>query len=477
MTDTTTHPGATLERLGPDAIRSLADGLRGDLVTPDDDSYDEARRVWNGLVNEYPALIARCAGVADVMTAVEFAREHDIRLSIKSGGHHETGSAIVQSGLVIDLGEMNSVQVDPVERTARVEPGVSAGDLHHETQQFGLAAPTGSADDIGIGGSTLSGGLGWLRRKHGLGIDALRSIDVVTAEGDLRRASRERNEDLFWGLRGAGGNFGVATAFEFDLYPVGPEVMALGVFYPAEEGRTVLRGFHEFVTDAPEELSALVLSGHVPSLPMIPPEVQGREAIGLMGCYAGSIDEGEAVVAHLRELADSLVDLSGPMPFLALHELGSAMFPDGRNYCWRSAFVEELTEDLQEAVLEYGERAPSELCSVSVWPIDGRVQDVATDSTAFPWRDSNYMLTVEANWEGTDSTTYIEWARETDATFRELGATGAYAGFPGLDGGDEDLARMVYGENYERIAALKSEYDPSNLFRETSNVPPADDQV
>ena len=473
MTGSSIHPGATLERLGQEAIRTLAEGLRGALVTPDDDSYDDARRVWNGLMNDYPALIARCAGAADVMTAVEFAREHDIRLSIKSGGHHETGSAIVQSGLVIDLAEMNSVQVDPTEQTARVEPGVRAGELHHETQQFGLAAPTGSANDIAIGGSALSGGIGWLRRKHGLGIDALRSIDVITADADLVRASRERNEDLFWGLCGAGGNFGVATAFEFDLFPVGPEVMALAVFYPAEDSRKVLSTFREFMSEAPEELSALVLSGHVPSLPMIPPEAQGQDAIGLMGCYAGSMDEGEKVVAPLRDLAEPLVDLSGPMPFLALHELGSAMFPEGRNYCWRSAFVEELTDDLQEAVIAHGERAPSELCSVSVWPLDGRVQEVDTDSTAFPWRDSNYMLTVEANWEGTDSTTYIEWARKTDAAFRELGATGAYAGFPGLDDGDEEMARMVYGENYERIADLKSEYDPTNLFTETSNVPPA----
>jgi FAD/FMN-containing dehydrogenase len=481
------RPEETLEAVG-ESLDPFADRLRGDLVGPDDEAYDATRTVWNGLVDAYPAVVVRCAGAADVAEAVTFAREHDLSLSVHSAGHHEAGTAVAGE-LVVDVSGLDSVQVDPASRTVRVEPGARAGDLHHETSRLGLAAPTGSADAIGIGGSTLGGGIGWIRRAHGLGIDALRSVEVVTADGQLRHASPEHDPDLFWGIRGAGGNFGVVTALEFDLFPVGPEVMTLGVFYPGDRTREVVDAHREVMADAPEALTTILVRGHVPPLPMVPDHARGADAVGILGCCVGDVETGREVVAPLRDVAEPVVDLSGPMPYPALHGLGSQLYPDGRNYCWRSSFAPELTDDLIDVVVEAGETLPSPLSAVSVWPLGGAMSEPAPDDTAFRWRDHDYLLVAEANWEGDDDGTngtgesgepddtddaHVAWARETDARFRERGAEGAYAGLPGLGDTDEDVGRLVYGDNYGRLARLKREYDPENLFARTTNVPPAD---
>lgn len=458
-----------------EAVRSFEECLRGDLVLPEAAEYDETRQVWNGLVDKHPAMIVRCANTADVSEAMAFAREYDLRLSVRGGGHHESGSAIAENGLVVDCSGMDHIGVDPDAQTVRVGPGVRAGELHAETQQFGLAAPTGSADDIGIAGSTLDGGIGWLRRKHGLGIDALRSVEIVTADGAVRTASPEQNPGLFWAVRGGGGNVGIVTDFEFDLYEIGPEVMTVGVFYPVEHAVTVLQSLRAVMSDASDALTTFALYGHVPPLPPIPEDLHGIPAVGILGCYAGSIEDGEAAVAPLREIAEPLVDLSGPLPYLALHEMGSAMLPEGRNYCWRSSFVDELTDDLIDRVIEGGSAAPSPLSSIEMWPLGGEMGRVAPEATAFPWRDAGYLLTVASNWEGSADEANIQWARETDAAFRELGAEGAYAGFPGIGGTDEDVAGMVYSHNYGRLAAIKDRYDPSNDFRENVTVDPAAD--
>ncbi len=467
-------PGQVLDELGDDTIQAFEEQLRGSLVLPDGTEYEDARRVWNGLVNRYPALIARCAGAADVAAAVQFAGEHDLPLSVRGGAHHQTGSAIAESGLVVDCSEMTSVQVDPEAQVAHVEPGTRARDVLHETQQFGLATPTGSAASVGIPGSTLGGGIGWIRRKHGLGIDALRSATVVTADGQLRKASPDHNEDLFWALRGGGGNVGVVTSFEFDLYEVGPEVYGLGVFYPAEHARAVFERLREVMADAPPELTTLALNGHVPPLPSLPADLHGEPAVAVLGCYAGDHGEAQNVTAPLRDVAEPLIDMSGPMPYELLHELGAQMYPDGRNYCHRSVFLDDLAGDALDLVVDGVADAPSPGNGIAVWPLGGAIQDVG-DGGAFPWRDRDYMVTVEANWDGTDSTANLEWARETDAAFREAGGDGAYGGFTGVEEGtDEDWSRRVYGPSYDRLAEIKREYDPENLFQLNVNVDPSD---
>ncbi|MCU4971562.1 FAD-binding oxidoreductase [Halobacteria archaeon AArc-m2/3/4] len=465
-----------------DAIDSLVDGLRGTVISPDDGAYDDARAVWNGLVDAHPALVVRCQGAADIAKAMQFARERELPFSIRGGGHHQSGSAVVEDGVVLDLSEMNGVHVDPTEQVARVEPGCRARDVLLEAQHYGLATPTGSAGDVGIAGSTLGGGIGWMRRAHGLGIDALRSVDLVTPDGELRRASPDRNEDLFWAIRGGGGNVGVVTSFEFDLYEVGPVVAGLGVFYPTDDAEHVLERYHELTRDAPREVTTLALHSHVPHLPPIPDELAGTDAVAIMGCFVGDVDRGQEALQPFRELAEPLLDMSEPMPYLQLHELGSLLFPEGRNYCHRSAFVDDLDGDVLEFVVEHAADAPSPLSGIGIWHLGGAIADVASDETAFPHRESEYMLTVEANWEDGDSDEYgsdddnLAWARAGDDALRALGGVGAYGGFTGVsEQAGESHHERVYGENLERLARVKAASDADNVLDQNVNVAPDDD--
>ncbi|WP_339103356.1 FAD-binding oxidoreductase [Haloterrigena salinisoli] len=457
-------------------ITELESSLRGGLVTPDDESYDETRAVWNGLVDRYPTLIVRCNGAADVAKGLAFAAEHDLPFSVRGGGHHQTGSSTVDEGVVLDLAEMDTVRVDPRRKIAQVGPGCRARDVLQETQHHGLATPTGSAGDVGVPGSTLGGGIGWMRRKHGLAIDALRSVDLVTPEGELVHASPERNEDLFWAVRGGGGNFGVVTNFEFDLYEVGPIVGGLGVFYPGDEAATVLAAYDELAGDAPEEVTTLALKGHVPDLPPMPDDLVGEDAVAILGCYAGDPEAGMDALQPFREISEPLLDMSEPMPYRQLHELGTMMFPEGRNYCHRSCYVDDLSEELIDAIVDHADEAASPLAGVGVWQLGGAIGDVESDATAYPHRDAAYMLTVEANWDEGDDDANLEWARDGDDLFRSLGGYGAYGGFTGADPRtDEDVTERVYGDNVDRLAEIKARYDESNALDRNVNVTPADD--
>lgn len=457
------------ESLNEDDIQRLAGSIRGIIVTPDTENYDEVRQIWNGLIDRHPKLIVQCQGAADVANTVEFANEHGIDFSIRSGGHHQTGTSLVDNGLVIDLSEMNSVHIDPDNQVARVDPGCRARDLLIEAQHYGLAAPTGSAGDVGISGSTLGGGIGWIRRKHGLGIDALHSVDVVTPDGDLVKASREENEDLFWALRGGGGNFGIVTSFEFELIELGPLVAGLGVFYPGDEAETVLREYRELTQDAPDELTTVTLNSHVPHFPPIPDELAGKDAIAVMGCYAGDLEEGQKALRPFRELSEPLLDMSEPMPYMMLHQLGTMMFPEGRNYCHHSIFIDDLGDDVINQVVTGTAERPSRLCGIGTWHLGGAISD--SDNGAFPWRDKEYMIVVESNWEEGDDNEHLSWAEEMDEEFRELGGVGAYGGFAGIgEGGDEQWAELVYGDNLQRLAEIKADYDRSNKLDKNINV-------
>jgi FAD/FMN-containing dehydrogenase len=459
-----------------DGVAALARSLRGEIVAPDDDAYDERRSVWNGLVDKRPALVLRCRGAADVATGLRFATDRDLPFSIRGGAHHQAGTSMVDDGVVLDLSAMDHVRVDPDARVAQVGPGCRARDVLLETQHYGLATPTGSAGDVGIAGSTLGGGIGWIRREHGLGVDALRSVEVVTPGGELLTASPDENEDLFWAVRGGGGNFGVVTNFEFDLYEVGPVVAGLGVFYPGDEAREVLARYRERATAAPAALTTLALTGHVPNLSPIPDDVAGEDTVAIMGCHAGDPEAGMAALEPFRGIAEPLLDVSEPMPYLALHELGTEMFPEGRNYCHRSCFVDDLSDPVIETIVDHAAEAPSDLSAIGAWQLGGAVADVDSDATAFPHRDAGYLITVESNWEAGDDEANLEWARAGDDLFRERGGYGAYAGFDGVDAGDgADAPERVYGENLDRLAAVKARFDGTNALRRNANVAPADD--
>ena len=463
-----------VDRIPDDALASFVASVRGAVILPDDPDYDDARRIWNGMIDHRPAIIARCTGVADVKDAVNFARGHDLPLplAVRGGGHNVSGSAVCDGGLVVDLSEMNGVRVDPEARTARAGGGTTLGDVDRETQAFGLAAPLGVVSETGIAGLTLNGGYGHLRRRFGLACDGLESVDVVAANGEFRTASEERNEDLFWALRGGGGNFGVVTSFEYRLHPVGPEVYALFVWHRGDRAAEAMRAFREYAGDASREASVLAFYAFVPELDEFPEESRGDPALVFFGCHLGGRGDAEAEFRPLREFADPLADASGPIEYVELQRLLDEDYPDGRRYYWKSLYLDDLSDDAIDLVERFGEECPSSLSTVDLWHLGGAISDVPEDGTAFRHRDRPYLLTFEANWDDPgDDDENVDWARRGIDAARELpAASGGYGNFPGFG---EDPARTVFGDNYDRLAAVKAEYDPENVFRFNQNVEPA----
>jgi len=455
------------------AVADLRARMRGELIQPGDEGYEEARRVWNGMIDKKPALIARCESPADVVEAVNFSRENDLPLAVRGGGHNVAGTGTVDGGLVIDLSSMKGIEVDPAARTARAGAGVTIGELDQETQAFGLATPLGVVSETGIAGLTLGGGIGWLRRKHGLSSDNLVSVDVVTADGRFLTASETENPDLFWGIRGGGGNFGVVTSFEYRLHPVGPEVMVAFILYPGDRAREVLRFGAEYVANAPEEVSPLAFLGRVPRVEDFPEEWHGEQYVALLTIYAGPIEEGERVLQPLRELGEPIADFSGPMPYVEAQKLLDEDYPEGWRYYWKSVNVNRLGDEVIEALMAHAENAPSEHSTIDVWYQGGAMGRVGASESAFGDRSAPYLLGVEANWEDPrDDEANVAWARNCVADMRRFSDGGMYLNFPGFLEEGQKLMRDAYGENYERLAALKNEYDPANLFRLNQNIKP-----
>jgi len=355
-----------VEALDAQAVAGLSERVRGAVLTPGDPRYDEARELWNALIDRRPALIVQCSGAADVVDAVNFAREQGLVLSIKAGGHNVAGNAVNDAGIVLDLSQMRGVHVDPDAQTVRVQGGATWGDLDRETQLFGLAVPGGVVSTTGVAGLTLHGGVGHLRRKHGLSIDSLVSVDIVTADGQSRRASATENEDLFWAVRGAGSNFGVVTSFEFRAHPVGPMVFVGAIFYPFEEAKSILPAWRDFMATAPEELSSMAICWSVPPHPPFPPELHGTPVVVVAAAYCGAVDEGEAVVQPLRELAEPVVDASGPWPWLGLQSGFDAIFPKGELRYWKSRAVTELSAEVIDEIVSLAGRRPTALTDIVV---------------------------------------------------------------------------------------------------------------
>jgi FAD/FMN-containing dehydrogenase len=459
--------------LGETVVERFGTGLRGELLRPDGTAYDEARKVWNGLIDKHPALIVRCAGVGDVVDSVNFARENDLLVAVRGGGHNVAGNAVCDGGLVIDLSPMKGVRVDPERRTVRAESGATLGDLDRETQVFGLAAPMGVVSETGIAGLTLGGGIGWLRRKHGLSSDNLLSVDVVSADGRFLTASETENADLFWGIRGGGGNFGVVTSFEYRLHPVGPEVMFCFVLYPGERTKEVLSFCQQYVAEDPEEVSPLAMVGRVPAVEMFPERWHGEPMVAVAAMHTGEAEEGERVLRPLRELGGAIADLSARMPYTVAQSLFDEDYPDGWRYYWKSQNISALNDEVIEHLLTHAEAAPSDHSTVDIWYQGGAMSRIQASETAFGDRSAPVWVGVEANWEDAqDDEANIAWVRECVADMRRFSGGGAYLNFAGFFEEGDRLIREAFGENHKRLVDLKNKYDPTNLFRLNQNVKP-----
>ncbi len=461
--------------LGEAVVERFGSGLRGELLRPGDDRYEEARLIWNGVIDRRPALIVRCAGVGDVIDSVNFARENDLLLAVHGGGHNVAGNAVTDGGLVIDLSLMKGVRVDPERRTVRAEAGATLGDVDRETQVFGLATPLGVVSETGIAGLTLGGGIGWLRRKYGLSSDNLVSVDVVTADGRFLTASETENEDLFWGIRGGGGNFGVVTSFEYGLHPVGPEVTFCFVLYPGDRAKEVLRFCEEYVAEAPDEVSPLGVLGRVPPMDLFPEEWHGEQFVGLLAMHPGGVEEGERVLGPLRDLGSPIVDMSARMPYTEAQKILDEDYPDGWHYYWKSVNVDALHDGVIDALIENAESAPSDHSTIDVWFQGGAMGRVGAGESAFGDRSAPVLLGIEANWEPEprEDEANIEWVRNCIAGMKRFSSGGMYLNFPGFLEEGEQMLRDAYGENYERLVDLKDRYDPTNLFRLNQNIKPS----
>ncbi len=453
------------------AIREFKSSLRGELLSPSDDGYEVARKVWNGIIDKHPAMIVRCSGVTDVINAVNFARKSKLLVAVRGGGHNVAGNAVCDGGIVIDLSRMKSIRVDPSRRTVRTEPGVTWGELDRETQTFGLAVTGGIVTTTGVAGFTIGGGLGWLMRKHGLTLDNLISADVVTANGEYLTASASENSDLFWGCRGGGGNFGVVTSFEFRLHPLGPIVLAGMIVYPASKGKDVLIFYRDFMVKAPDEFTAFAVLRHAPPAPFIPKEYHGTAVVIIDGCYGGPLDEAERVLRPLKEFGQPIVDFMKPMPYTTQQGITDrANLPGFQNY-WKSEYLKDLSDEAIDTILAHCNMMTSPLTYVGVGYIKGAVSRVPAQQTAYPHRDAPYFLNIVTMWsDNAESERHIHWSREFWSAMQPFSTGGVYVNFMGEEG--EERVKAAYGLNYERLVALKKKYDPTNFFRLNQNIKP-----
>jgi FAD/FMN-containing dehydrogenase len=458
--------------LRPEAVEDLRKGLRGTILQPADEGYEGARRIWNGMIDRRPAVIARCSGSADVMAAVRFARDQHLPIAVRCGGHNVAGNSVCDDGLVIDLASMRGVRVDPSRSVVRVGGGALLGDIDHEVQAFGLAVPVGAVSETGIGGLALHGGLGFLTRKYGLTADNLVSADVVTADGTLITADERQHPDLLWALKGGGGSFGVVTSFEFRLHPVGPEVYFVLTFYPAAEAVKVLEFFRSFMLEAPDELMAIAIYWNAPEGEPIPEKHRGVPVMVVVGCWCGPLEEGERATRPLRQIATPIADISGAMPYVEAQQLFDADYPKGFRYYWKSLYLQELTDDVIRLACDAGAERPTPLSTVEVWALGGAMGRVRPEATAFYHRQAPFLLTIEAN--ATDPTTdaaNIAWVRRRYDEATRFSRGGTYFNFGGFWEGGEEMLAQSFGSNYPRIREVKTKYDPENIFYYNLRIP------
>jgi FAD/FMN-containing dehydrogenase len=465
---------AVASAIDPSAGVELAGALHGAVFQPGDPAYEQSRSVRNGLIDRRPALIALCSGTADVVAAVNIARERGLLLSVRGGGHNVAGNAVNDGGLVIDLSGMRGVWVDPVQRTARVQGGATWADVDRETQLHALATPGGKVSTTGVGGLTLHGGFGWLRRKYGYSIDNLLAVEIVTADGQVLAASETEHPDLFWAVRGAGSNFGIVTAFEFLLHPVGPQVAFAAPFYALEDAERVLPAWRDFMRSAPDEISSNALFWGVPAVDAFPAELHGRSVLILAAMHAGDAAEGARALEPLRGLAPLLLDLSAAMPYASLQGAFDPFFPQGWLYYWKSRYLDRLDDEAIDAIVRYAAARPSPETLMALWHLGGGAASrVSANATAFGSREAPFMLSFDTTWtDPADTGRNIAWTRAAWAEMGRFGSGGLYLNFAGFGEEKEALVRAGYGDHYERLTTLKAQYDPSNLFRMNQNIRP-----
>lgn len=461
------------------AIAQLDDGIisefsnrfRGELIRPGDGNYDEARKIWNGMINRRPALITRCKNADDVASAIAFARKNRLAIAVRGGGHNIAGKAICDAGLLIDLSLMKDITVDVDGRSANVEPGCTLADFDAAAQQHGLATPLGINSTTGVAGLTLGGGFGWLSRKHGLTIDNLISVELVTADGKQVHASATQNEDLFWGLRGGGGNFGVVTSFEFLLHPLGPDVLSGLIVFPIDQAKAVLTQYARFTEQMPDELNVWMVTRKAPPLPFLPESAHGKEIVALALCYAGDPLEGEKLIEPIRSFGTAIGEHIGVQPYVEWQQAFDPLLTPGvRNY-WKSHNFTNLSEGLFDEIIEYAGKLPSPHCEIFIGALGGQTTRVAPDAMAYSNRDANYVMNVHGRWEtASEDETGIAWSRELFEKSKPFASEGAYINF--LTDEETDRIAAAYGPNYDRLVELKKKYDPENVFSGNQNIKP-----
>lgn len=458
----------------PDRSADPAQHRVGDLIRPGDAEYDTARRVWNYLIDRRPRAIARCHTVDDVVAALTFARTHDLRIAVRGGGHNVAGTGTVEGGIVIDLSPMHAVQVDPEAQIARVQAGATLGHVDNATQLYGLATPTGNVSATGIAGLTLSGGIGWLRRKHGLSVDNLVGVEMVLANGQIVYADTDRHPDLFWAVRGGGGNFGIVTRFDFRLHEVGPSVYYAAAFYAEEAAAQALLAWRDWTLTAPDEVSADFLFWRVPPAPPFPAELHNRRVVIAAGLYAGPVAQGERIMQPLRRLATPLLDLSSVMPYLAVQSMFDALFPPGHYHYWKSLYLNELSDAHSTQVIAQAATRPSLQTLVPIRHIGGAIARMDPSATPLVNRQAQYLLSLDATWsDPAQSERNIAWTRSAWDTLRGHTGGAAYLNFAGAADEATALAQAAYGQNYARLVTVKDRYDPHNLFRVNHNIRPS----
>lgn len=449
--------------------------LRGELMTPGNGAYEEARQLWNGMIDKRPAYIARCSSVEDVVESVNFARENGVQIAVRGGGHNVAGLASVDDGLVIDLSQMKDVQIDLGAGTVWAEAGLTLGELDAATQEYATAVPLGVVSATGIAGLTLGGGYGWLRNKYGLTCDNLIAAQVVTADGQVRTASERENADLLWGLRGGGGNFGIVTRFLYKLYPVGPQIFFTFVLHDGERMGEALRFYRDYRLSMPEEVSMLASSGICPpGSEMFPAELHGRHFIAFVGMYAGSPEQGEGVMQPLRSFAPPLIDFSDVMPYVQAQQAYDEDYPDGMRYYWKSLSLLDLPDEAIEVFVEHARKQPSAYSTTDLWDIGGVVKRFTNKHAAYFGRHASFLLNPEANWHNPEGDqANIHWVRNFIEAMRPFSDGSRYMNFAGFQEEGDTMMRDAFGANYQRLAALKARYDPHNLFRLNQNISPA----
>ena len=460
-----------MSRIENKIIQELKSKIRGQVISPTEPDYNKARTIWNAMINKKPGVIVRCSGVADVITSVNIARDSNLLLAVHGAGHNIAGNSVCDGGIMIDLSQMNSVRIDPKSKKAYVEPGAILGDFDHEAQAFGLATPLGINSTTGVSGLTLGGGFGWLTRKHGMTIDNLISADVITADGELVHTNENQKPDLFWAIRGGGGNFGIVTLFEFQLHKVGPDVLAGLMVFPFKDAKSVLKKYRKFVQKIPNELNVWAILRQAPPLPFLPKRVHGKEVVILAILYSGEIKQGQKLIKPLRRFAKAHGEHTGAMPYEAWQQgFDPLLTPGARNY-WKSHNFSELNDGALDAIIEYAGKLPSPQCEIFIGLLGGKAAKVSPDAMAYGNRDANFILNVHSRWDkAKDDTRCISWARDFFDASAPYATGGVYINFVTQD--ETDRIAAAYGKNYNKLVRIKNKYDPNNLFRVNHNIKP-----